>query len=411
MLGSGIARRTKKWYAPRFFDIRLRTSNEGSSKMRIGFVSTYPPIECGIATYTQYLTEALRKKHVDVYIISHLGGSGDQVFPCFDYEDGDLAEKAFSMMIRFTPDVVHIQHEFALFGKHQGVSVIPLMVQCRLVGIPVVATLHTVYPQIPENHGILLQSIILNSDRVIIHEAYQEQSLRNLVGDDALKKVSTIPHGAREVTPIPDAKKILGLPAHKKVILIIGYFRPSKNFELVIDIFPEILKGYPEAILVVAGKIRGKEHIDYRNMLFRKIEDSPKRDRIYLIRGQLPQNVFDTILSAADVVVLPYRISSQSGILAHCLAFARPIVTSTTTAMKETLEKSGAGIMCEDTSQFVESIVRILSDDNKAKELSKNALSFVQNVISWSRVAEQHLDIYNKLTDPPPIQSHVITVE
>ena len=39
--------------------------------MRVGFISAYPPIECGIATYTQYLTEALREKHTDVYVVSH----------------------------------------------------------------------------------------------------------------------------------------------------------------------------------------------------------------------------------------------------------------------------------------------------------------------------------------------------
>jgi hypothetical protein len=104
--------------------------------MRVGFISTYPPIECGIATYTLYLTEALRQKQTDLYIASHMGGAGPQVFPCFDYEDGDLADKAFSMMIRFTPDIVHIQHEFGLFGKNYGVAVVPLIVQFRLVGIP-----------------------------------------------------------------------------------------------------------------------------------------------------------------------------------------------------------------------------------------------------------------------------------
>ena len=61
--------------------------------MRIGIISTYPPIECGIATYTQYFTDALRRNGMHVYVVSHHGGSGKNVFTAFDYEDGDLAEK------------------------------------------------------------------------------------------------------------------------------------------------------------------------------------------------------------------------------------------------------------------------------------------------------------------------------
>ncbi|MBW1997032.1 MAG: glycosyltransferase [Deltaproteobacteria bacterium] len=379
--------------------------------MRVGFISTFPPIECGIATYTKYLSEGLREKHVDVYVVSHLGGSGPQVFPCFDYEDGDLAERAFSMMVRFTPDVVHIQHEFNLFGKYHGVSVIPLIIQFRLIGIPVVTTLHTVYADMTESQLVILESIFANSERIIIHEPYQGEVLQKVMDKNLVAKIRVIPHGAREVKPVPAAKEILGLPEDKKIILLIGYFRPSKNFELVVDIFPEILELYPDALLVVAGKIRGKEYRDYRNMLFRKIADSPKSDSIYLIRGQLPQDVFDTIISAADVVVLPYKISSQSGILAHCLAFGKPIVTSSTQAMKEALEKSRAGLTCDNTSQFVENIARILSNNEKARELSQNALRFVREVISWSRVAGQHLEIYKSLMDIPEVQSHVITVD
>jgi hypothetical protein len=66
--------------------------------MRIGFISTYPPIECGIATYTKYFTDALQSRAMDIYVVSHRGGSGKNVFTAFDFEDGDLAEKAFSMM-------------------------------------------------------------------------------------------------------------------------------------------------------------------------------------------------------------------------------------------------------------------------------------------------------------------------
>ncbi len=379
--------------------------------MRIGIISSFPPIECGIATYCQYLTTALKEKGADIYVVCHKGGSGKKVFPAFDYEDGDIAEKAFRMMTRFTPDVVHIQHEFGLFGRHFGVSVVPLIVQFRLVRIPVVTTLHTVYQDIPREHRIIIESIMANSDRVIVHETYQKAALEKILEGKDPGKIVVIPHGAREVTPVENAKRLLGLPSDKKVILIIGYFRPSKNFELVIDIFPEICRRYPDVILVVAGKIRGTEHRGYRNMLFNKIARSPNKDQIFILRGQLPQETFDTILSAADVVALPYKITSQSGILAHCLAFGKPVVTSDTEVMKDIIGGHDAGIICETNEDYIEGICRILSNPALEKRLSENARAYVRDEISWSRIAVRHMALYKSIMDIPKIDSHIILVE
>lgn len=374
-------------------------------------ISTYPPIECGIATYTQYLTDALRAEGIDVYIVCHAGGSGKNVYPAFDYEDRDLPHKAFATAIRFTPDVVHIQHEFGLFGPYFGVSVVPLILLFRLFDVPVVTTLHTVYSEVPPAHRILYETILSQSSRVIVHEEFQKSSLLNAIPHGDGEKVVVIPHGARIIQPVENAKERIGLPLNKKVILVIGYFRPSKNFELVVDIFPEVLKKYPGAILVIAGKIRGYEHKEYRNMLFNRIVASPVREQIYLIRGQLSQNTFDTLLSAADVVVLPYRITSQSGILAHCLAFGIPVVTSNTEAMQQTIARSGSGIVCETRREYVEAIVKILSDENFSRKLSENARNYVINQIGWPKVAKRHIDIYTDLVKEVVSGVHVVTVD
>ncbi len=226
-----------------------------------------------------------------------------------------------------------------------------------------------------------------------------------------MEKIAVIPHGARDVTPIPNAKQILGLPENRKVILIIGYFRPSKNFELIIDIFPDIVKRYGDVILVVAGKIRGTEHRGYRNMLFNKIAQSPHKDQIFILRGQLPQETFDTILSAADVVALPYKITSQSGILAHCLAFGKPVVTSSTEVMKHIIAGQHTGVVCESKEDYIEAICHILSDPDFAKQLSDNARAYVRDEISWSHIADKHIELYKSVMDIPRIDSHIILVE
>ncbi|HID22266.1 MAG TPA: glycosyltransferase [Planctomycetaceae bacterium] len=314
-------------------------------------------------------------------------------------------------MVRLTPDVVHIQHEFGLFGKHAGVSVVPLIIQFRQVGVPVVTTLHTVYRDIPDDQREILLAITNHSDRLIVHEPYQLESLKRHFGDGVAEKTSVIPHGARLVEPVPSAKRQLELPTGAKVVLLIGYFRPSKNFELIVDIFPEILKRCPNAILLVAGKVRGKEHLDYRHMLLRRLAESPARDQIRLIRGQLPQETFDLLLSAADVVALPYKMTSQSGILAHCLAFGKPVVTSATPAMEQILSRCEAGLLCSDTSDYVGAIVRVLQDESLARRLSDNARQYVRNEISWPRIAERTLQLYHSIVDVPLEKIRVLQLD
>jgi glycosyltransferase involved in cell wall biosynthesis len=340
-----------------------------------------------------------------------MGGAGPQVFPSFDYEDSDLADKAFSMMIRFTPDIVHIQHEIGLFGQNFGIAVVPLIMQFRLVGLPVVTTLHTVYPNMPEAHRILYQAILSHSTRVIVHEHYQKKAFKNLFGKRLTDKIRVIPHGSRELQTVPEAKRHLNLPMDKKVVLLVGYLRPSKNFELVVDIFPQILAKCPDTILVIAGKTRGREHLDYRKMLFDRIERSTAKKNIYLIRGQIPQSVFDTIISAADTIVLPYKMKSQSGILAHCLAFGKPVVTSNCGAMQEILFESERGLVYNDPKECIENIVQVLSNERLSQNLSKNARAYVQNEISWSRIAQAHLDTYTEIMEVPNFSTNVVFVD
>ncbi|HHM24432.1 MAG TPA: glycosyltransferase, partial [Bacteroidetes bacterium] len=121
--------------------------------------------------------------------------------------------------------------------------------------------------------------------------------------------------------------------------------------------------------------------------------------------------VFDTILSSADVVVLPYKLSSQSGILAHCMAFARPVVTSETEAMRYIIDRSGAGLVARTPEDFVERIVELLRDESLWQRLSNNAREYVQNVIGWSIVADRHLQIYSEVIESPTLESRIIYVD
>ncbi len=369
--------------------------------MRIGFISTYPPMDCGIATYSSYLIEKLRNSGNSIYIVSEKDARGKGVYPAYSKQDTDLAQRIFETMIKINPDIVHIQHEYGLFGLHHGVNVIPLIYKFKLSKIPVISTLHTVYEYFSYHQKLIIEAIIRASDAVIVHEEYQKESIYNNIG--FFDNIFVIPHGVRKVSFIPDAKFKLGVE-NKKVILLIGYLRPTKNFDLMVKIFPKIKQKVPNSLLIISSGVRMHEYTDYLDSFTRLINSSPAKDSIMFLNEKSPQSLFDTTICSADVAAMPYKVGAQSGIMAHLLAFGIPLVTSDLKAFEETFKKSRCGFSSKTEEDYIRNIVDILTDNKLRNELSSAALRLVNKELSWETVAKKTVEVYKKI-----INNHYIT--
>jgi len=366
--------------------------------MRVVYISTYPPIECGIGTYTQYLKEAIQRERNETFVISQVGAQGENVLPIFWQESISLAAQIFNVSDKITPDIIHIQHEFGLYGSQHGVQIAELILKYRLADVPVVTTLHTVNQELDPPKRILLKTIVEESGAIIVHETHQKKVLTDNFGHSG--KIHIIPHGVREVSPIPNAKKKLEVEG-KKVILLCGYFRPTKGFHKIVKWLPDILKKEKEAILIIAGKARTLTYREYQKTFFEAINNSPVTDNIIVLRGQFPQHTFDTIISASDVVVLPYEQGAQSGIMAHCFAFGKPVVVSDLPAFAREIKSSGGGLVCKTKQDYVDNISKILSDPRTSKKFRENISGYVQKKVGWSRVANQHIKVYQSIVKVP----------
>ncbi|MFC1498247.1 glycosyltransferase [Verrucomicrobiota bacterium] len=362
--------------------------------MRIAHISTYPPIECGIGTYTQFFVDAMEKTPNEIHVISQYGARGKDVSPAYDSGDGDLARKIFNMTIRFTPDIIHFQHEFGLYGEMNGIAILDLINRFRSTGAPTIATLHTVLSDPSFRCKMIIEEMCRCLSSVIVHEESHLDLLTSLYGADP-SKINVIPHGARTLNPIKDAKKKLQIEG-LKTILLIGYFRPTKCFDRIVDIFPAILEKSPDTCLIISGKLRMLEYSEYRELLFDKIDACPAKDRIQVFRGQFPQKTFDTIVSAGDVLLFPYSAGAQSGVMAHALAFGKPVVTSDLPAFRNIVQKSGAGFFAGTDEEYVEKIAMLLNDDEQYRTCSENALKYVNETISWDIVVQKTLAVYKK---------------
>ncbi len=361
--------------------------------MRIGFVSTYPPIECGIGTYTKYLTDALEKAGHEIYIFTPYGSKGEHAFGCYSQVGKDIAANIYIMASKMTPDLIHIQHEFGLYGAPEGIQIIELILRCREVALPVITTLHTVKDEIPIEEEIVLRVIIQESSAIIVHEEIHKNTLIKYFGYE--DKITVIHHGVREVSPIEGAREKVGVEG-KKVALLCGYLRQTKRFDRAIKVFPDIAEAVPDAVLVLASKSRGLGHPEYQNKIYKMIEESPVREKIIALYGQLPQQAFDTIISASDILILPYELGGQSGIMAHAFAFGKPVVSSDLRAFRDWINESGGGLVASSDDELAAHSIKLLSDDKYRESLSSNIAKFTKEKTSWKVVAGKHDKVYEK---------------
>ncbi|MFA8437153.1 MAG: glycosyltransferase [Marinifilaceae bacterium] len=361
--------------------------------MRITYISTYPPIECGIATYTQYLSDAVKDAGKEVRILSQQGAQGADCFEVYSPYDKDIAFKLFQLVEKQTPDLVHIQHEFGLFGDQRGIQIVEFLIRCRAINTPVVVTFHTVYENLNRIERMVTQHILNECSAVIVHEDFQREIL--IKDYQVTTPIEVIPHGVRNVQPIDGAKSILGLE-EKKVVLLAGYFRATKNFERIIKLFPKIVEREPDAVLLFAARNRINEYAEYQQEIYQLISQSPVKDHIMVLDGKFPQYTFDAILSAADVMTLPYVKGAQSGVLAQASALHLPVVTSDLDSFKLWIEDVGGGFYSGSDDEFVSNILNILQDQKLRKKLQRNIQK--KNLkLNWDVIAEKHLKLYGSL--------------
>ena len=377
--------------------------------MNIVMVTSWSPRHCGIATYSSELVGALRKNGHHVDIICHTdedygGHREEDVYPVIDTNDPGWDEKVHATLEQIKPDVVHIQHEYGLYLTHgdYGGRILPLLFRLKLEKTPSVMTYHSIYTSLDRPEAIFTDVSLRLLDSAIVHAEVQKLFLPyNL--DWIPHNVHVISHGAKEVVPDPLAKERFGL-AGKKVALCIGWFEPNKRFEDVIEIWPEVIReAGTAAILLIAGDARPGSitGIKYKEQLLRKIEESPAKGNIKTILGAFDPDTYDSIISASDFVVLPYKHASQSGNLAHSFALNKPAIVSSLEGLKAEIEASGAGIAVpvDDLDELRKAITILLTSDLMLETYSEHAQGYVANHIIWENVARKHTLVYENAID------------
>src|SRR3989339_494184 len=245
---------------------------------KIIFVSSYPPRECGIATFTKDLSDSIQKKFGNC-IIPAIAAINESESTLYKYPhkvslritEQDIAsyEKAAAKInsIR-SAGIVNIQHEFGLFGGLYGKHILRFM---ELLNKKAITTFHTVLEKPDQERKEIVKQIIERSGKIVV----MTQTARSILIDDYdadEEKIAVIPHGVPSIRfcRMDRLRKKYGV-AQKNIILTFGLLSRGKGIENIIAAMPLILKNNPDTAYIVVGethpKVRLNEGESYRHEL------------------------------------------------------------------------------------------------------------------------------------------------
>jgi len=333
------------------------------SGVSIGFVGTFPPTVCGIATYTASLVEAIagqpssRPGRLGVVSLTDgplLAGGAPVVFHHRVGEPGSLQT---ATRILNTYDAASIQHEFGIFGGPDGAEVIDLM---SGLTVPTALTLHTVLNQPTDDQRAIMDRICDLADRIVVMSETASDRLVDRYSVDA-HRISVINHGADYDLAGPSLST-----GDRPLVLTWGLIGPGKGLEWAIEAFAGLLDLDPLPRYLIAGAthphVRRASGESYREGLVALADrlglgDVVEFDNRYLDRKDLAR-----LVRSADVIALPYESVEQvtSGVLVEAIAASKPVVATPFPHAVELLSAGAGAIVPYDEPATLGRVLRNL---------------------------------------------------
>lgn len=383
-----------------------------NSSEYILYLASYPPRECGIATFTQDLATAFDKKF-NPAIKSRIAALNDESHTIYNYgskvvdqivatELPQYVKLAKKINAREDIKIVNIQHEFGLFGGEWGDYIIPFL---QALEKPVVITFHSVLRDPDEHLKNVVRTISEHSKSLIV---MNDLSRITLIKDYGVQrqKITVIPHGIPSATfePSDITKEKLGYGG-KTILSTFGMLSRNKGIEYAIRALPEVIKLYPNVVYLVLGEthpvVRKHDGEEYRNFLESEVRRLGLDGHVKFYNKYLTLDEIVTFLKATDIYLGPGTDLGQSvsGTLSYALGCGRPII-STASEYAKYLIDSKVGILVKPKNEraLKNAILQMLEDPKWMRYLSAQAYEKSRHMI-WPNVAASHMKLYKRFAD------------
>ncbi len=378
---------------------------ESMNKLEPAYIATYPPSECGIATFTKDVVTSVAK-YTPFSKPSVIAVRREQEIEPYERivrfqifkENRDSYFEAAKFINESDLDVVSVQHEYGIYGGPDGEYILDLL---GALHKPAVATMHTVLQRPSPNQKRIVQEMARLCDCLIVMVKIGREILIEHYGVDP-KKVTVIPHGVPNVHRVSAShvKRALGM-ADKQILSTFGLINRGKGIENVIQAMPKILEKHPNAIYLVLGEthpgVRSHEGESYRNMLTETISNLGIEQHVRFNNRFLALNELVRYLCATDVYITPYLNKDQicSGTLAYALGCGKAIVSTPYLYAEEVLADGRGTLVDFSSPDAIADTVNAILDDSKRKESMEAAAYSYGRRAAWFNVAVDYLGLFH----------------
>ncbi|MEN6461805.1 MAG: glycosyltransferase family 4 protein [Syntrophomonas sp.] len=369
-------------------------------------VGTYPPKQCGIATFSMDLRNSLIINDNQVQVLAVSDNSYQYRYPDevrFIIKQEQIQDYIHAATwINNCSDInmVVIQHEYGIYGGNDGEYILEMV---RLINKPYVVVTHTVLPHPSKHQKSVLYKLCSTAAGIVCMTEKSGQLLIDLYGVES-DSINLIGHGVPEFSKYPaDVLKLELNLAGRQIVSTFGLIGPGKGLELGIEAVASLVNGFPNICYLILGEthpmLKKSEGEKYRQMLETMVNDLKLESNVKFVNKYLTTDELGKYLYMTDIYLSPYPNIDQavSGTMAFALGCGRAIVSTPYAYATEVLREERGLLSSKPEPEELASLMKQILTDEKLKQRLQEKAHELGKTWSWPSVGKQYDQLFKKI--------------
>ncbi|MHA7110324.1 glycosyltransferase family 4 protein [Sunxiuqinia elliptica] len=379
--------------------------------MKIAYIATYPPRECGIGTFTNNLYKSMLHHHHGTprnegFVVALDDNDLTYKYPKEvklsirqDHQEDYL--KAVKYINLSGADICILEHEFGIFGGHSGVYILPLLHRLEM---PLIVTLHTILRNPSYNEKAIMKEICKMATRIVVmsHKAIE---FLTTIYDVPSAKITLIEHGVPDIHFDAEKSRREFKLDSKKVLLTFGFIGRSKGIETIINSLPLVINKHPNVIYIVLGKthpnVLRHSGEEYRISLMRLVQKLQLDKHVVFLNEFVDEQDLFKYLYSCDIYITPYLNEAQitSGTLSYAVGVGAAVLSTPYWHAAELLsEGRGRLFNFNDSEHLATTLNDLLDHPEELNEMKRKASAYGEK-ITWSKTGAKYMDLVSTILE------------